>query len=65
MRPRVYIRHIMCSTMYLLVGTGVRKIISVACGFSTCPIKINFSDFLEKLISRIDEVYVYFNKIWL
>ena len=45
----------------VLVGTGVRKISSVACGFST--IKIHFSDYLKSLISSINDVYVFFNKI--
>ena len=30
-------------------------------GFS--PIKINFSDYLESLVSRINKVFVFFNKI--
>ena len=47
----------------LLAGTGVRKISSEACGFSA--IKINFSDYQKSLISEINEVYVFFNKIWL
>ena len=61
------IRRIARSTMYekapfLLTGTGVRKISSVACGFS--PIKIDFSDYPKNsiLIDRINE-YVFFNKI--
>ena len=37
----------------LLAGKGVRKISSVACGFS--PIKIHFSDYLKSLISRIND----------
>ena len=45
----------------LLAGTGERKISSVACGFS--PIKIHFSDYPKSLISRINEVYVFFNKV--
>ena len=45
--PRVYIRNITRSSMYipkisvLLAGTGVWKISSVACGFSS--IKIDYS----------------------
>ena len=43
---RVYVRSITRSTMYqkalLLAGTGVWKISSVACGFSS--IKIDYSD---------------------
>ena len=45
----------------LLTGTGVWKISSVACGFSS--IKIDYSDYTKSLISRIYEVYVLFNKI--
>ena len=41
----------------LLAGTGVRKISSVTYGFS--PIKIHYP---KSLISRINEVYVFFNK---
>ena len=41
----------------MLAGTGVRKISSVACGFS--PVKIP-----KKLICRINEVYVLFKKIF-
>ena len=40
----------------MLAGTGVWKISSVACGFSS--IKIYFSDYLKSLISRINEAYV-------
>ena len=47
--------------LHFLARTGVRKISSVACGFS--PFKIHFSDYTERLISRINEVYVFFNKI--
>ena len=65
---RVYVRSITRSSMYqkssiLLAGTGVWKISSVAYGFSS--IKIDYSDYLKSLISRINEineVYV-FNKI--
>ena len=45
----------------LLALTGVRKISAVAYGSS--PIKIDFSDYPKSLISRINEVYVFFNKI--
>ena len=41
----------------MLAGTGVRKISSVACGFSS--IKIDYSDYLKSLISRINEVFVF------
>ena len=40
-----------------------KKISSVACGFS--PINIHFSDYQKSLISRINEVFVFFNKILL
>ena len=42
----------------LLAGTGVWKISSVACMFSS--IKIDYSDYPKSLISRINEVYVFF-----
>ena len=45
----------------LFAGNGTVKISSVACGFS--PVKIDYSDYLKSLISRIIEVYVFFNKI--
>ena len=47
----------------LLAGTCIRKISSVACGFS--PIKIHFSDCMKSLVSRIDELYVFFNKYFI
>ena len=43
----------------LFAGTGVRKICSVSL------IKINYSDYRKGLISRINEVYVFFKKILL
>ena len=45
----------------MLAGTGVWKISSVACGFSS--FKIDYSDYPKSLISRINEVYFFFNKI--
>ena len=45
----------------LLSGTGVRKISIVAFGFS--PNKIHYVDYPKRLINRINEVYVIFNKI--
>ena len=68
--PRVYIRSITRSVMLrycvpkssiLLARTGVWKISAVACGFSS--IKINYSDYPKSLISRLNKVYVFFNKI--
>ena len=49
----------MRNTMYqkasfLLVGTGICKVNSVACGFSS--IKIDYSDYLKSLISRINDL---------
>ena len=41
----------------LLAGTGVWKISSVACGFSS--IKIYYPDNSKSLISRINEIYVF------
>ena len=59
---RVYVRSITRSNMYqssmiLLAGTGVSKIRSVACGFSS--IKIDYYDYPKSLISRINEFYVF------
>ena len=51
---RVYVRSI--STIYLLAGTGVRKVSVVACGFSS--IKIDYFDYPKSLISIKNEVYV-------
>ena len=45
----------------LFARSGVWKIRSVACGFNS--IKIEYSDYPKSLISRINEVYVFFNKI--
>ena len=64
---RMYVRSNMHSIMYqkapfLIAGSGVWKISSVACGFSS--IKIDYSNYPKSLISRINEVYV-FNKILL
>ena len=42
----------------LLAGTGVRQFNSVACDFSS--IKIHFPEYPKSLISRINEVYVFF-----
>ena len=47
----------------LLAGTGPWKISYVACGLSS--IKIDYSDYLKSLISRINEVYVFSIKILL
>ena len=44
----------------MLAGTGVWKISSVACGVSS---KNRLLYYQESLISRINEVYVFFNKI--
>ena len=44
----------------LVAGTGVWKISSVACGFSS--IKIDYSNYLKSVISRINEVHVFFQK---
>ena len=45
----------------LLAGTGEWKISSVARGFRS--IKIDYSDYPKGLITIINEVYVFFNKI--
>ena len=58
----VYIRsivlHAYTKKLHLLAGTGIWKISSVAYGFSY--IKIDYSDYPKSLISRINEVYVFF-----
>ena len=41
----------------LLARTGVWKIRSIACGFSS--IKVDFSDYPKSVISRINAVYMY------
>ena len=61
MRKANYALYYVRKSSILLVGTGVRKISSVACGFSS--IKTNYFDYPKGLISRINEVYVFFNKI--
>ena len=59
---RVYVRSITRSTIPKapFSGTGIWKISSVACGFNS--IKIDYSDYLKSLISRIIsriiEIYV-------
>ena len=55
--PRIITRSSICMYSILLAGTGVWKI----CGFTS--IKIDYSDYTNSLISRINEVYVCFNKI--
>ena len=60
-KPQVYVWRIVPKSSILLARTGVRKISSVSCGFSN--IKIYFSDYPKSLISKINEVYVFFNKI--
>ena len=60
---RVYVRSITHSTScvpkssILLAGTGLWKISSISCGFSS--IKIDDSDYPKSLISRINEIYVF------
>ena len=47
----------------LLAGTGVQKISSVACGFSSIKIDyFMYSDYPKSLISRINEDYVFFQQ---
>ena len=63
---RVYVRSTRRSNRYqkalfLLAGTSVWKISSVACGFIS--IKINYCDYPKSLISRINEVYVFYINI--
>ena len=56
---RVYVRSITRSTMYHKARTGVWKISSVTCRFSS--IKIDYSDYSKSLLSRLKEVYVFFS----
>ena len=56
----------MCVLLYmksciLLAGTGVRKNITLACGFSL--IKIHYSDYPKRFINRINEVDVFISII--
>ena len=44
--------------LHFVSGTGVWKISSVACWLSS--IKIDYYDYPKSLISRISEVYVFF-----
>ena len=60
-RKSHYASYYVRKSSILLAGTCLRKISSVACGFS--PIEIHFSDYRISLISSINEVYVFFNKI--
>ena len=55
---RVYVRSITRSTRYQKLHFVNGKISSVVCGFSS--IKIDYHDYLKSLISRINEVYVFF-----
>ena len=60
---RVYVRSITRSdyvpkSSILLAKTGVWKMSSVACGFSS--LQINYSDYPKSLISRINEVNSFF-----
>ena len=50
--------YVLCTKKFHFVSRNWRK---EACGFS--PIKIHFSDYPKSLISRINEAYVFFNKI--
>ena len=52
-----YVSYHVSKSSILSAGTGVWKISSVACGFSS--IKSNYSDYLKSLISRINEVYAF------
>ena len=53
---------VLCTKELHFVSRNWRMEISiVACGFSS--IKIDYSDYPKSLISRINFVYVFFNKI--
>ena len=58
---RHYGQYYVPKSAILLAGTGVWKIISLARGFSS--IKINYSDYPKRLISRINEVNVCFQEM--
>ena len=45
--------------LHFVSRTGGWKVSSVACGFSS--IEIDYSDYPKSLISRINEVYVFFS----
>ena len=53
----LYTKYYVPKSSILLAGTGVWKICSVPCGSS--PVKIDYSDYLKSLISRINEVNVF------
>ena len=55
-----YVWYYVPKSSILLAGTGVWKIRSVACGFSS--INIEYSDYPNSLIRRINKVYVFFFK---
>ena len=56
------LRVVLCTKKLHFVSRNLRvEISSVACGFSST--KIDYSDYPKSLISRINEVYVFFNKI--
>ena len=52
-----YVLYYVPKSSILLAGSGVWKISSVACRFSS--IKIDYSDYPKSLISRINEIYVF------
>ena len=58
---RVNVKGTVPKSSILLAETCVWKISTVACVFSS--IKIDYSDYPNSLISRINEIYVFFNKI--
>ena len=60
-RKEHYAQYYVPKGSILLAGTGVWKISSVACGFSS--IEMEYNDYTKSLISRINEVNVIFNKI--
>ena len=58
---RYYASYYVPKSSILIAGTGVWKINSIACWFSS--LKIDYSDYPKSLNSRINEVNVFFNKI--
>ena len=64
-KPRVYIRHkrvVLCAKTIHFVNLDWHKE-NQFCSMWVQPYKIHFSDYPKSLISRIYEVYVFFNKI--
>ena len=55
-----YAKYYAPKSSILLAGTGIWKVSTTACGFSSINFKIDYSDYLKTLNSRINEVYAFF-----